>query len=201
MVLNSGLTADKSARAPLLIDTSMRFPLALDQGGWKKAGLNAMDLKVIPEDPEQKLREGIVPVLRLGAYDVPKVPGVYGPNLLDLEKVLTPLNLDGVIGAGLLAHFRMTFADDGRVMWLEDNSAVVRMLQEMPGPLDALEPPEGQLPTGPQGSGMPVPQGSMPLVDPGKAPAPNEQPAKPTSPKKAPGKPGAPGPSKTTPDR
>lgn len=198
MVLNSGLTADKSARAPLLIDTSMRFPLALDQGGWKKAGLNAMDLKVIPEDPEQKLREGIVPVLRLGAYDVPKVPGVYGPNLLDLEKVLTPLDLDGVIGAGLLAHFRMTFADDGRVMWLEDNTAVVRMLQEMSGPLDALEPPEGQLPSGPQGSGMPAPQGSMPLVDPGKAPAPKEQPAKPASPKKAPG---APGPSKTTPDR
>jgi hypothetical protein len=198
MVLNSGLTPDKSMRAPLLVDTSMRFPIALDQAGWKKAGVDATGLKLIPEDPEQRLRQGVVPVLRLGAYDVPQVPGVFGPSLNDFEKILTPLDLDGVIGAGLLAHFRLTFGDAGRVLWLEDNAAVARLLDQ--SPLDDIEPPPspgGQPGGGQPGGGQPVPEG---------------QPARPADPKKpapAPGggapapkgSPGAPAAPKKTPDR
>lgn len=182
MVLNSGLTPDKSVRAPLLVDTSMRFPVALDKGGWKKAGFDAMGLKLIPEDPEQTLRTGVVPVLHLGAYDVPQVPGVFGPSLVDIEKALTPLDLDGVIGAGLLAHFRLTFGDGGRVLWIEDNAIVKKMLESYSAPLDELEPPPG--------SGLGAPPGE-PLMTPVNPPG--GAPSKPA--------PSPPPPSKKTPDR
>jgi tetratricopeptide (TPR) repeat protein len=179
MVVRSGLSPEKSTSASLLVDTSMRFPIALDQGGWKKAGIETKDLKLIPEDPEQRLRQGVVPIIRLGAYDVPKVPGVFEPGLSDMEKVLSPLNLDGVVGAGLLAFFRITIGDGGRTMWLEDNAPVQKMLEEMNNPLD-----EPELPAGPE------------TAPPGPKDAPPTKPA-PTAPPAT----KAPGPSKTTPDR
>ena len=39
------------------------------------------------------------------------------------------VDLDGVIGAGLLSQFRCTFADGGRLLWVEDDAA----LQKVPG--------------------------------------------------------------------
>jgi tetratricopeptide (TPR) repeat protein len=171
MVVRSGLSPEKSTSASLLLDTSMRFPIALDQGGWKKAGIDTKDLKLIPEDPEQRLRQGIVPIIRLGAYDVPKVPGVFEPGLSDMEKVLSPLNLDGVLGAGLLAFFRITIGDGGRTMWLEDNASVQKMLGggDMGGPVDEPELPVGPQPPAPGGDAPPAPKGA-PSPPPSKAP-------------------------------
>lgn len=131
MVLRSGLGTDKDVRGPLLIDTSMSFPLALDKEGWKKAGFEADGLKPVEQDPEQKLKQGVVAMLRLGALEIPKVPGVYGAPLKEIEKQLQ-INVDGVIGAGLLAYFRITFADDGRLMWLEDNAVIEKALRGRP---------------------------------------------------------------------
>jgi tetratricopeptide (TPR) repeat protein len=203
MVLKSGLSADKSKEASLLIDTSMRFPIALDQAGWKKAGVDAKDLKLIPEDPEQRLRQGVVPVIRLGAYDVPQVPGVLGPSLADIEKVLNPLDLDGVVGAGLLAFFRITLGDDGRTMWIEDNSEVQKLLEQGRGPADlpepALEPPAGISPS--DKSPAPAPTQNQPKTN-TKNPAGGAETPKAPAPKApAPGKgTAAPG-KKTTPDQ
>lgn len=158
MVLQSGLGADKEMRGPLLIDTSMSFPLALDQEGWKKAGFALDALKPVEQDPEQKLKQGVLPVLRLGAYDIPKVPGVYGAPLQDIEKQLR-LDVDGVIGAGLLAYFRVTFGDGGRLMWIEDDTAVEKALRggkqaptnepEVPLTPDAGAAPKDQAPPSP----------------------------------------------------
>jgi hypothetical protein len=137
----------------------------------------------------------VVPIIRLGAYDVPKVPGVFEPGLSDMEKVLSPLNLDGVVGAGLLAFFRLTIGDGGRTMWLEDNSSVQKMLGDM-GPVDMPDVPEV-----PEPGPAPAPKSTAP------APKNEAPPAPPPAPKKAPPSskgPGAPGPSKTptkTPDR
>lgn len=103
--------------ASLLIDTSMTFPLALDEGGWKKAGVLTSSLRSIPN--AGNLRAGILPVLRIGAFNVPEVPGVFGAPVSELEKGLD-VNLDGLIGSGLLASFRVTLVDQGRTMWLED---------------------------------------------------------------------------------
>jgi hypothetical protein len=93
------------------------------------------------------LRAGILPMLRLGAFELPDVPGVYGAPVGDLEKGLD-MNLDGLVGSGLLAPFRVTLVDRGRTMWLEDMpreaASAPRAPEDMPIPNDELTPP-GQL--------------------------------------------------------
>jgi len=118
MMFRGAFGADATApSASLLIDTSMSFPLALDEGGWKKAGVETGSLRTIPN--AQNLRAGVLPVLRLGAFSVPQVPGVLGAPVGELEKGLD-VDLDGLVGSGLLATFRVTLVDGGRTMWLED---------------------------------------------------------------------------------
>lgn len=167
MVVQSAFGGDKGPRAALLVDTSRPFPIALDQEGWKKAGVAVDTLKLVAGDPEQKLREGTVPLMRLGAFDVPRVLGVYGVAISDVEKLLAT-NIDGVVGAGLLYGFRCTFGDNGRMLWIEDGTAVQRMLE------------------GPGGPPPPVNQGEAPAAPP--APKPDAAPPakNPPPPKKAP---------------
>jgi len=118
MLMRSAFSADKGApSASLLLDTSMSFPLALDQDGWKKAGTDVSKLQPVPQEP--KLKQGVVPLLRLGAFDIPQVPGVFGTPIAEIEKGVE-VDIDGVVGSGLLAYFRVTLTDDGRAMWLED---------------------------------------------------------------------------------
>jgi hypothetical protein len=159
MMMRSALSADKAApAASLLVDSSMSFPLALDQDGWKKAGTEVNKLTVVPQD--NKLKQGVVPLLRLGAFDIPQVPAVYGTPIAEVEKGIE-VDLDGVLGSGLLAAFRVTLTDGGRAMWLED---IPQMQQSAP-------------PAAPQDAPATAPAPSTP---PGK-PAP---PAKPTPPEK-----------------
>jgi hypothetical protein len=195
MVVQSAFGGEKGPRAALLVDTSRPFPIALDQDGWKKAGIVADSLKLIPGDPEQKLREGTVPLLRIGAFDVPRVLGVYGIQISDFEKLLS-INIDGVLGAGLLYGFRCTFGDDGRLLWVEDDMAVRRML-EVPGsgppPVNqreapALPPPAASPPAALPPAALPPaasPPASKPTTAPPAAkPPPSSSPSSP--PKKAP---------------
>ncbi|AUX40824.1 uncharacterized protein SOCE26_022250 [Sorangium cellulosum] len=207
MVLRSSVGPDKAVQGPLLVDTSMTFPVALDKQGWKKAGFEADGLKVVEQDPEQKLKQGVVPMLRLGALEIPKVPAVYGAPVQQLEKQLQ-LDLDGILGAGLLAYFRITFGDGGRLMWIEDETAVNKVLQggePAPAPVN-----EGQAPAAPPGRAAPPgpaaepgPRGTQAPAPPAAAPAPPA--AAPAPPAAAPARPGAPAPPaggpRRTPDR
>ncbi|MFO0568271.1 MAG: hypothetical protein U0263_21600 [Polyangiaceae bacterium] len=162
-----------SPGAALLIDTSMTFPLALDEGGWKKAGVQTSALRSIPN--AGSLRAGVLPQLRLGAFTVPQVPGVLGAPVAELEKGLD-VDLDGLVGSGLLATFRVTLVDGGRTMWLEDLPPEALMpapkLPDLPDPGDVPddEPEDEPAPAKP---GAPKP----PL---GKPPAPPAPGAKPT---------------------
>ena len=139
------------SRAALFVDSAFRFPIALDEHGWGKAGINMSDLKPVPGDPDQKLKEGIVPLLKLGTFDIPKVPGIFGAPIADVEKGLK-FDIDGIIGTPLLAEYRITFSDGGRMMWLEDDSALQMMMQ--------------------QGAMGPAPNGPANLADPGDDGAP-----------------------------
>lgn len=169
MIVRGAMGSEKGPSAALLVDTSRPFPLALDAGGWKKAGLTVESLKLVQGDPEQKLREGIVPLLRLGAFDVPRVLGVYGIPVDSLEKLMG-VDLDGVMGAGLLYQFRCTFGDDGRVLWIEDDTDLMRMMQQQRAP----EAPENTRDLNPAPSLPPAP-GALP---------PGAPPPAPTAPKK-----------------
>jgi hypothetical protein len=117
MLLRSALRPDMSPPASLMVDSSMSFPIALDAEGWRKAGVDPATLRPLAADT--KLREGVVPMVRVGAFDLPQVPGVAGVDLSTIEKVLG-LDIDGLVGSGLLAGFRVTLGDGGRTMWLEE---------------------------------------------------------------------------------
>ena len=162
MVVRGTMGGEKGPSAALLVDTSRPFPLALDDGGWKKAGVNVATLKPVAGDPEQKLREGLVPLLRLGAFDIPRVLGLGGVPVSEIEKVMG-VDLDGVMGAGLLYQYRCTFGDDGRVLWIEDDSDLVRMMSQ---PSRAPEAPENQRDAAPPPALPPPP----PALPPGKTP-------------------------------
>ena len=55
MMMRSALSMEKRAPpASLLIDSSMSFPLALDQDGWKKAGTDVAKLTAVPQDSKLK---------------------------------------------------------------------------------------------------------------------------------------------------
>jgi hypothetical protein len=117
MLMRGAFGREQSApQASLLIDTAQSFPLALDDGGWKKAGVNLNTLNRVPN--ATNLRYGLLPMLRLGAFELPEVESVHGAPVEERERKLE-MDLDGVVGAGLLAFFRVTLVDGGRTMWLE----------------------------------------------------------------------------------
>jgi hypothetical protein len=107
-----------AAQASLLVDTSIVYPVALDSGGWKKAGVAQSSLRSVPNGGSMK--SGTVPLLKLGAFELPSVPGLSGDEPVKEREDGLGIELDGLVGSGLLANFRVTLADGGRTMWLED---------------------------------------------------------------------------------
>ena len=119
MTIRGAFGADASAATcSLLVDTSIVYPVALDTGGWKKAGVATSSLRSVPGGGT--LKQGTVPLLKLGAYELPSVPGLSGDQPVKEREEGLGIELDGLVGAGLLANFRVTLADGGRTMWLED---------------------------------------------------------------------------------
>jgi hypothetical protein len=187
MIMRSALSADKAAvPASLLLDSSMSYPLALDQDGWKKAGTPLASLVALPQD--SKLKQGLVPLLKLGAFDIPEVPAIYGTPIAEVEKGIE-VDLDGIVGSGLLAAFRVTLTDGGRAMWLED---VPRDPAAGQGPARGEGPPA----RAPEGKPAPVKPGEAAPRAPegaGGSPAPAAPPASKAPPK-------SPAPSKKAPE-
>jgi hypothetical protein len=144
MLMRSAFSSDKGApSATLLLDTSMSFPLALDQDGWKKSGTETSKLQPLAQDA--KLKQGVVPILRLGAFDIPQVPGVFGTPIAEIEKGVE-IDIDGVVGSGLLAYFRVTLTDEGRAMWLEDVPSMSESKAAPPAGSSAPAPPSSAAP-------------------------------------------------------
>ncbi len=157
MVVRSAFGADDGAPiASLMIDTSMLFPLALDEGGWKKAGVVAADLRPVEGMPG--LKQGLLPTMQLGAFEIPQVPGVLDDSVRTFEETLG-VDLDGTVGAGLLASFRITLTANGRAMWLED----------MPTGTMPAAPPDAAPGDGAEVPALPEPE-PLPGAQPGFAP-------------------------------
>ena len=182
-MLLRGAVGSTAAQQPasLLIDTSIPFPVALDDGGWKKAGVPLSSLRLVPN--QGTLRQGVVPLLRLGAFDVPSVPGLSGNEPVKEREDGLGIELDGLVGSGLFASFRVTLVDGGRTMWLEDlprealNQQPIDWTTDMPPEDGAIEEAGPDDDTAPAGK-------------PGKAPAPGKAPGlggKAGAPPKAPG--------------
>ncbi|HVR18259.1 MAG TPA: hypothetical protein VMS65_01140 [Polyangiaceae bacterium] len=157
---------DSPPACSLLVDTTLTYPMALDLGGWKKAGVSPQMLTAVPNSAS--LRHGVVPSLRLGAYDVPHIPGLEGEVAVKEREQGLGIELDGLVGSGLLATFRVTLIDGGRAMWLEDlpREALAPpppiMLPDTDVPLDDEVVEEEPAPTKPgakpKGAAVPAPK-------------------------------------------
>jgi len=98
------------------VDSSQPYSLVMQDALWRKAGVDVAQL--VPSTILPNSRAGRLPSLKLGGMDFPSVPALalgsvteHAPNL--------DIDLGGIVGAGLLEAFRVTFADDGRAVWME----------------------------------------------------------------------------------
>lgn len=153
MMMTTSIGTGQDSSASLFVDSALRFPLLLDERGWTKAGVLPKDLSPVEAAPN--LKEGVVPLMKLGSFELRKVPGVLGDGglttpIAELEKGLNQ-DVDGVLGAFILANYRITLADGGRTMWFEDDTSFRVMMQG----LDNGAPPNG-------GAGPPSGQGQGP---------------------------------------
>jgi hypothetical protein len=170
MMLRATVAQRGDDQVPLLVDSSRPFPLLLQDGAWTKAGVDVKTLLPMPDDPG--IKRGVVPVFRVGGFDLAKMPAIEGVDMAELTSGLD-IDLGGIVGADLLSFFRITFADDGRFMWLEPDPTLL-------GPAQGA-PPQGAPPPGAAPQGAPPASSAPPAgagVAPGK-PGAGAEPAKP----------------------
>jgi hypothetical protein len=160
MVTRARLGTEPAAPSvSFLVDTSVVFPLAMSDSGWQKAGVDPKGFESV--SGESTLKQGVLPRLTLGSFDLPHVPAVYGLPLGEVEQG-GGIRLDGVIGSALVAEFRASLVDQGRTLWLEEM------------PLASVAPDSGseREPSGEPGAGGPEPA-------PARRPAPAAPPSAP----------------------
>ncbi len=141
-------TESTAASGSFLVDTGVLFPVAMGDSGWQKAGVDPKGFATVPG--EANLKQGLVPRLTLGSFDLPRVPAVYGLPLGELEQG-GGIHLDGVIGSALVAEFRASLVDQGRTLWLEEMPVASRSQEpDLSAPAPAPAP---ELPPGPPAGG------------------------------------------------
>lgn len=119
MVFRGQIGKDESAPPfAFLIDTGSVFPLVLDEPAWKRTLVDLTQRRPVPDS--NTMTYAPLPGLRIGAFSVPGVSAIGGAPMDETEKALD-IELDGIVGSGLLGAFRVTLADQGRTMWLEDS--------------------------------------------------------------------------------
>lgn len=169
MMIRSALSAESAPTpASLLIDSSQMFPLSLDADGWRKAGQDPAELT--PLEGEPSIKHGVVPMIRLGAFDVPQVAGVLGTEIETLETVLG-INIDGVVGSGLLGAFRVTLGDGGKTLWMEEDfvaASPTAAPPPPPAPGGSEAPTEAPSLQGPSPTGAPPASGEPSTNQPAK---------------------------------
>jgi hypothetical protein len=198
MVMRGALGPDAATQGcSLLVDTTHSFTVALDNKAWAKAGVNPASLLPVPGGGQ--MRHGVLPTLRLGAFEIPRVPAITGESVIKQREDGLDVDLDGLIGSGLLATFRVTLVDGGRTMWLEDLPAEAlnqpSLFANPPpaGDQPVEDEPEVEAPAQPApGKSKPAPKPAKPAAPPKpSAPAPAAAPpAANPAPKAAPPSPG-----------
>ena len=150
MLLRATVTQRDDQAVPLLVDSSRPFPLLLEDSAWAKAGVDVRTLTPMADAPNVK--RGMVPIFRVGGFDLSKMPAIQGEDFGELARGLD-IDLAGVVGADLLAFFRVTFADDGRFMWIEPDPMLLG--PAAPGPSRPPPPTEKPGPALPPAASTP----------------------------------------------
>lgn len=144
MLLRANVAGKDEAKSVFLVDTSVVFPLALEDSVWRKAGFDVAKLQAEPS-LGPTIKSGVLPSVKLGGFDLPRIPAVQGAQMGEVKHSLD-VDLDGVLGAGLLQAFRVTLGDGGRFMWLEPDPS---MAGEDPRRSDRPMPPADPAPKAP----------------------------------------------------
>jgi hypothetical protein len=152
MLLRATVTSKDDDPIALFVDSSRPFPLLLQEAAWKKAGVDMTTLTALPDAPGVK--HGMVPVFRVGGFDLAKMPAIAGADMGELTSVMD-IDLGGVIGADLLAFFRVTFEDEGRFMWIEPDPTLLGPQQAAAAPAPPPRPAPAPTPTPASSSSKP----------------------------------------------
>jgi hypothetical protein len=168
MLMHAGIT-QADANVALLTDSARLYPVFLTDAAWQKAGVDPKTLSPFPGMPDVK--RGVVPTFRLGGFDLAKLPAVAGIDSSEMASF--DVDLAGVVGAELLAFFRVTLADEGRFMWLEPDPTLVGALQQTPARPGSQLPPSAPPPAG----SPPPPASTAPSAGPSPAPPASARPA------------------------
>ena len=184
MMMRSELAAKSDSGSTFMVDSTQPFALSLDDASFRKAGLDPASLKSYGTGAQQ-VKEGMIPRIRIGAFDLPQIPAIEGGRLDELKSSLD-IDVNGIIGAAILSLFRVTFTDDGRAAWLEADPSLTTSNESAPGaPPVTLPDSSPAAPAGPQLTpptmGRPSPGPTAESVAPGSGPAPTTKKKKQTS--------------------
>lgn len=138
MMVRTGFSKKSDALASLFIDTSTPYPMALADETWDLAGIKLSSLRSDPALPPN-YKAGVVPLVRVGSFDVPQVPAVQGAEMDDIKKRVD-VDFGGILGAGFLMPFRVTFGDEGRFAWFETGPDTLVAPEPEKAPAQAAPP-------------------------------------------------------------
>jgi hypothetical protein len=117
MMLRMQVAPHDDGTSVFYVDSAQPWSLVMQDALWKKAGVDLQQL--VPSTVLPNSRAGRVPSIRLAGMSFPMVPGLALGSVNDQAPPLLDVDLGGIVGAGLLEAFRITFTDDGRFVWVE----------------------------------------------------------------------------------
>ncbi len=176
MMMRASVSSKDEGQTLLFVDSSAFYPIALDDALLKRSGANLGDFRPEPGAPPS-WKMGTIPYFKLGTVDLPQIPAMQGANVAEYKQTFD-VDVGGIVGAGLLSVFRVTFGEDGRWLWLELDPALAGAQP------DHRRAPPTDMPPPPTGGPPPSPPAPPPATTPAK---PKSEPMKPDAPKPAPG--------------
>lgn len=145
MLLHAQVSNKPEGSTMLFVDSSQFFPLALDDRTLKASGADVSTFRGEPGAPPN-WKMGPLPFFKLGDIDLSQFPVAVGPSTSDYKNALD-VDFGGVAGTGLLSIFRITFADEGKWLYMELDPTIMGGAPDM-GPAGPPGPPG---PPGPSG--------------------------------------------------
>lgn len=122
MMMRANISNRDDGQALLFVDSSAFYPLSLDDSLLKRSGADLASFRPQPGAPTA-WKMGPLPFFKLGNVDLSQFPAVQGAPFNEYKQTFD-VDLGGVAGAGLLSLFRVTFADEGKWLWLELDPAM-----------------------------------------------------------------------------
>ncbi len=124
MMMRMQVAPHEDGTSLFYVDSSQPYSLVMQDALWKKAGVDLTQL--VPSTVLPNSRAGRVPAIRLGGMSFPSVPALALGSVADQAPSSLDIDLGGVVGAGLLEAFRVTFTDEGRYVWVEPDPTMGR---------------------------------------------------------------------------